>query len=156
MRPRRRLAATVLSAVALVAAGVAVGLLANTVASGGIPLVREAGSPGATVSLLAARAAYPGGATFVDARPHAEYESGHVDGAISVPVEARARELDRLRRELPRTSPLIVYCAGGDCGSADELSAWLLGEGWRDVRVLEGGLPAWEAAGFPVRGGDSP
>ena len=156
MSPRPRLRHTLVGAAAIIATGVVLGLVANGVAGSGLPLSRESGRPGETVTVDAARSAQREGATLIDARPREDYVSGHIDGAISVPFASRQSERDRLRRELPRTRRLIVYCEGGDCRAAGDLSVWLLAEGWRDVRVLEGGYPVWEAAGFPVRSGGSP
>ncbi|RPI32477.1 MAG: rhodanese-like domain-containing protein [Actinomycetota bacterium] len=153
---RPRLCHTLVGAAAIIAAGVVLGLVANGVAGSGLPLARESGRPGETVTVDAARSAQRRGAALIDARPREDYLSGHIDGAISVPFASRQSERDRLRSELPRTRRLIVYCEGGDCRAAGDLSVWLLAEGWRDVRVLEGGYPVWEAAGFPVRTGGSP
>ncbi len=156
MSSRPRVRHTLAGATAIIAAGVVLGLVANGVAGSGLPLVRESGRPGETVTVDAARGAQRAGAALIDARPREDYLNGHIDGAISVPFAARQSERDRLRSELPRTRPLIVYCEGGDCRAAGDLSVWLLAGGWRDVRVLEGGYPVWEAAGFPVRTGGSP
>ena len=135
----------------------ALGLLANAVSGAGIPLIASDAAPGTAIGLAAARQVHQaGGATFVDARPRDDYVAGHIDGALSVPFAERAGELDELRRELPRTRPLVVYCEGGACTSAFELSAWLAANGWRDVSVLDDGYPAWEAAGFPVTQGAAP
>jgi rhodanese-related sulfurtransferase len=135
--------------------GGALGLLANAVSSPSIPLVAESSPPGRAVELTEARQLLDrGGARFIDARRREDYLAGHVAGALSVPLAERAGKLDRLRRELPRTRPLVVYCEGGACESAIELSAWLAANGWRDVRVLSDGYPVWEAAGFPVATGE--
>jgi rhodanese-related sulfurtransferase len=148
--------AVVCAAAILIAAG-ALGLLANAVSSAGIPLIASDAAPATAIGLAAGRQVHrAGGAAFVDARPRDEYVAGHIKGAFSVPFGERAGELDELRRELPRTRPVVVYCEGGACTSAFELSAWLAANGWRDVSVLADGYPAWEAAGFPVTQGAAP
>jgi rhodanese-related sulfurtransferase len=154
---RRRLLSALLGAAAILLVGTGLGLLVDSLVGAGIPLVARQGPAGAPLSLDAAYAPYAtGAATFVDARPDVAYTAGHVAGALSVPYGARARKLDALRRELPRTRSLIVYCDGGACPSATELGAWLGAEGWRDVRVLADGYPAWQAAGFPITLGATP
>ena len=154
---RGRLAWTLACAAAILVVGGALGLLANAVSSAGIPLVAKSAPPGRAIELAEARLLFEdGGARFIDARPHGDFLSGHVAGALNVPLAERAGELERLRRELPRTRPLVVYCEGGECESALELSAWLVGNGWRDVRVLGDGYPVWAAAGFPVARGEEP
>ena len=154
---RRRLAQTLACAAAIAVVGGALGLLANAVGSAGIPLVAKSAPPGRAIGLVAARQAHETrAATFVDARTRDDYLGGHIAGAVNVPLEERARELDDVRRELPRSRPLVVYCEGGACRSALALSTWLAANGWRDVSVLEDGYPAWAAAGFPITEGAAP
>jgi len=154
---RRRLVRSLAGAVAIVLVGGALGVFANAVSGGGIPLIASDAAPGTPIGLAAARRVHqPGGATFVDARPRDAFAAGHIEGALNVPYGERAGELGKLRRELPRTRPLVAYCEGGSCTSAFELSVWLGANGWRDVKVLADGYPAWEAAGFPVTQGAAP
>jgi rhodanese-related sulfurtransferase len=154
---RQRLVRSLAGAVAIVLVGGALGVFVNAVSSGGIPLLASDAAPGTPIGLAAARRVHQTErATFVDARSRDDYRAGHIAGALNVPFDERAGELDRLRRELPRTRPLVVYCEGGECASALELSAWLAANGWRDVGVLGDGYPAWSAAGFPVTEGAAP
>lgn len=154
---RRRLTLSLACAAAIVVLAAALGLLANAVSGASVPLIAESASPGRPVELVEARRDHENdSATFVDARRNDDYRAGHIAGALSTPLAERAAALNDLRRELPRTRRLVVYCEGGECTSAIELSAWLVGNGWRDVRVLDGGYPVWAAAGFPVSRGESP
>ena len=81
-------------------------------------------------------------------RPVAEFESGHLRGAINIPLDALP---DRLE-ELPRDRRIIAYCRGLYCLLADEAAALLLVNGF-DVVRLEGGWPEWQSEGRPVKGG---
>ena len=57
-----------------------------------------------------ARALVAAGATLVDVRSEAEYASGHLEGAVNMPVDrlqARAAALAAEKR------PVVVYCASG-------------------------------------------
>src|SRR5215831_8952565 len=47
----------------------------------------------------------------LDARPVAEYEAGHIAGAISVPVD----ELQARLRSLPSNKEYVAYCRGPYC-----------------------------------------
>lgn len=49
------------------------------------------------------------GATLLDVRTPAEYASGHVEGAVNVPVDEVAARLS----EIPRDVPVVVYCRSG-------------------------------------------
>ena len=81
----------------------------------------------------------------LDVRPAAEYRSGHILGARSVPV----RELQRRVADLPRKSEVVAYCRGPYCVYADEAVAILRRRGFR-ARRLDTGFPDWKAAGLPV------
>lgn len=51
-----------------------------------------------------------GGARLVDVRSPEEYGSGHLDGAVNIPID----QLDGRLAELePKASPVVVYCASG-------------------------------------------
>lgn len=78
----------------------------------------------------------------LDVRRAAEYESGHVPGALSIPLDRLERELPRV----PRASPLAVVCAGGYRSSA--ATSILERHGITDVVNVAGGTNAWVAAGY--------
>ncbi|HWK54952.1 MAG TPA: rhodanese-like domain-containing protein [Hyphomicrobiales bacterium] len=71
--------------------------------------------------------------TLVDARSTAEYDAGHIYGAVSVPLDTSA---DALTAALPEdlSSPLLVYCKTGI--RAMQLQQRLTAAGYTDVRVL--------------------
>jgi rhodanese-related sulfurtransferase len=81
----------------------------------------------------------------LDVRPEPEFRSGHIVGAVSVPVKELAERL----RELPDSHTVAAYCRGPYCVFADEAVRTLRRHGIPAVR-LEDGYPEWEAAGLPV------
>jgi rhodanese-related sulfurtransferase len=81
----------------------------------------------------------------LDVRPAEEYASGHLPGAVSMPVG----ELNRRLKELPKNKEIVAYCRGPFCAFAPEAARYLDKKGFR-TRVLSSGLPDWEAAGLPV------
>jgi rhodanese-related sulfurtransferase len=81
----------------------------------------------------------------LDVRPAEEYAAGHVPGAVSIPVA----ELKRRLKELPKNKEIVAYCRGAYCAFAPEAARYLDKKGFR-TRLLDGGLPDWEAAGLPV------
>ena len=80
----------------------------------------------------------------LDAREEGEFGSGHLFWAIPVPLSRR--EL-RVRALLPCASARIV-CVDGGRGLAERLASYLEALGYTDVAVLDGGTPAWQAAGY--------
>lgn len=92
-----------------------------------------------------ARRLHDGAAVVVDVRPRLEYETGHITGARSIPLD----ELDEALQELPADSDIIAYCRGPFCVFADEAVRKLRAAGYH-ARRLEGGYPEWEREGRPV------
>lgn len=88
-------------------------------------------------------------ATVVDVRSPAEYEAAHIPGSFNVPLDRIpecARELGAVADE-----PVILVCRSGQRAEAAERE--LQASDLCGLRVLEGGLGAWEAAGLPVNRG---
>ena len=77
----------------------------------------------------------------VDVRPAEEFDVGHIDGALSIPLD----EIDERLAELPAGSEIVAYCRGAFCAYAHEAVRTLRAEG-RFARRLEGGWPEWQLA----------
>lgn len=80
-----------------------------------------------------------------DVRPPAEFEAGHVAGAVSVPPG----EVRRRLRSVPKDAQVVAYCRGPYCVFADDAVRALRAKGRRAAR-LEEGFPEWRRAGLPV------
>ena len=77
------------------------------------------------------------GARLVDVRTPGEFSSGHLDGAVNIPLDQLERRLGELRT--PAT-PVVVSCASGRrSASAKRI---LTGAGVSDVHDL-GGIGRW-------------
>jgi rhodanese-related sulfurtransferase len=126
------------------------------VASGRLPEVerldRDVGAEpsrtGAVEREAAAALVADGGALIIDVRPAAEFAAGHLPGALSIPLE----ELPQRIGEIPPGRPVIAYCRGRYCLSADEAVELLRGRGY-DASRMEGGWPDWRQEGRPTRSG---
>lgn len=84
----------------------------------------------------------------LDVRPRPEYDSAHIPGALSVPVD----DLKARLRQIPKGTEIVAYCRGSYCVYADDAVRQLADDGRRAVR-LEEGFPEWKAAGLPVEPG---
>lgn len=87
--------------------------------------------------------------TVLDVRPTEEYRSGHIAGAISLPLH----ELQERLAELPRDQDIVAYCRGPYCVLAAQAVELLRERGFRVVR-LEDGVSDWRAHGLPVAVGE--
>lgn len=83
--------------------------------------------------------------TVLDVRPPEEFDSGHVPGAVNIPMPELAKRL----KELPKNREVIAYCRGPYCLMSYDAVALLRKRGMK-ARRLENGLPEWRLAGFAV------
>lgn len=87
--------------------------------------------------------------TVLDVRPSDEYRSGHIVGALSIPLS----ELQDRLAELPRDRDIVAYCRGPYCVLAAQAVELLRERGFHAVR-LEDGVADWRAHGLPVAVGE--
>ena len=85
----------------------------------------------------------PDGAFLLDVREHAEWEAGHIPGAVHIPLG----ELNVRYQEIAQDCELYVICRSGS-RSAHAAQA-LAGAGW-DARNVSDGMVGWHAAGRPM------
>ena len=83
--------------------------------------------------------------TVLDVRPPEEFESGHLPGAINIPLGELEKHLD----ELDPDHEIVAYCRGPHCVLAFDAVEKLRKKGM-NARRLDGGLPEWKLGGFPV------
>lgn len=88
----------------------------------------------------------PNAWTILDVRGAAEYQAGHIPGAMNIAHTRLAARLD----EVPRDKPVLAYCRSGNRASA--ASALLAREGF-DVTHVDGAFAYWaghDAASQPA------
>jgi rhodanese-related sulfurtransferase len=79
----------------------------------------------------------------VDVRSSSEFASGHIPGAVNIPMDQIEGRLGDLGENLP----IVLIC---QAGTRARMTAELLRPCDRQIAVLEGGTKAWIAAGLPV------
>ena len=89
-----------------------------------------------------------GEALFVDARHTYDFGSGHIKGAIRVPLQD-FNEIHPLLTIIPKDKMLVTYCDGEECNSSRDLALKLRSAGFSNVRVFFGGWKKWLANGQP-------
>ncbi|AKH84582.1 transporter [Streptomyces sp. CNQ-509] len=82
----------------------------------------------------------------VDVRTPAEYASGHLPGAVNIPLDHLRTALDDIRHAAGRRD-LLVVCASG---ARSESACKLLAEQGIEAATLAGGTGAWAAAGHDL------
>jgi rhodanese-related sulfurtransferase len=87
--------------------------------------------------------AVPSDARILDVREDYEWEAGHVDGAVHIPLDQLPARLG----ELDPDEDLHVICRSG--GRSQRAAEWLEGNGYTAINV-SGGMGAWLEAGKPM------
>ena len=84
------------------------------------------------------------GAYLLDVREPDEWAAGHAPGAHHVPM----MEIPARVAEVPTDVEVVVVCRSG--GRSGQVVSYLMGNGWDNVRNLDGGMQAWAAEGREV------
>lgn len=77
------------------------------------------------------------GARIIDVREEWEYGSGHLPGAINIPLGRVGTELE------PDGRPVVLVCASG--GRSGQAASLLSANGFSEVANLLGGMAGWAA-----------
>lgn len=99
--------------------------------------------PHADVRELAAAMQRSGDVVILDVREPFEFASGHVPGAVHLPMHLVPLRLD----DIPRDRPVYVICATGN--RSWQVAHYLGQHGLAAINV-NGGTSAWGAAGFTM------
>jgi rhodanese-related sulfurtransferase len=86
-------------------------------------------------------------ALILDVREADEFRSVRVPGSLFVPMSQLGARL----QDVPKDRPLLVLCATGS--RSQQVTGYLLQNGWQDVGNIAGGITAWERMGLEVRKG---
>jgi rhodanese-related sulfurtransferase len=98
---------------------------------------------------LAERLASDDAPRILDVRTPAEFETSHIPGSYNVPLDTLREHRGELKRHLDE-DVVLVCRSGGRAAQAEEA---LAGVGLPGLRVLDGGMNAWESTGAPVNRG---
>ncbi|WP_017443842.1 rhodanese-like domain-containing protein [Gayadomonas joobiniege] len=86
-------------------------------------------------------------ALLVDTRPAADFNKGHIAGAINLTHE-QAISGKNAKLENHKSAPIIILCASGM--TAGKTAGQLASAGFENVNILSGGMSAWTGANLPV------
>ena len=82
-----------------------------------------------------------GSAYLLDVREPDEWSAGHAPDAHHMPM----MEIPARIAEIPNDTEVVVVCRSG--GRSGQVVSYLMGNGWDNVRNLDGGMGAWQDAG---------
>ena len=94
----------------------------------------------------------PADTVVVDVRRDDEWVTGHVTGAIHIPIDDLADRID----EVPQDKKVLFICAAGvRSGLACEVAS-SMGYDTENLYNIEDGTPVWIAGGHPTSHGNDP
>jgi rhodanese-related sulfurtransferase len=77
----------------------------------------------------------------LDVREPDEWDAGHALDAHHLPM----MEIPARMAEVPTDTDVVVVCRSG--ARSGQVVSYLIGNGWDNVRNLDGGMQSWAAAG---------
>jgi rhodanese-related sulfurtransferase len=80
----------------------------------------------------------------LDVRTASEYEDGHIEGAVNIPVQELSARFDELSNE----DELLVYCRAGNRSA--QAVGLLQDVGFTKIYHMDAGITGWIEAGYPV------
>lgn len=83
-------------------------------------------------------------ALLVDVREPSEFNSGHIPGAINIPLRTLTQNLD----QIPQNRPVILYCTTGYRTAMGVMSLEMLG--YHNVSGFPPSIQGWKIAGEPL------
>ncbi|MDA0989662.1 MAG: rhodanese-like domain-containing protein [Verrucomicrobia bacterium] len=131
-------------------------ILTNHVSPRGLPWIAEeangvadkAAKTGITVVDLAETRRLVANATvmILDARSGADYEHGHIPGALSLPYKDVDTAFADLQFLLQPSDTFLVYCSGHECDESLLLANYLQAQGLTNLLLFAGGYATWSEA----------
>jgi ABC-type phosphate/phosphonate transport system substrate-binding protein/rhodanese-related sulfurtransferase len=100
------------------------------------------------------------GVPLFDVRPESHYLEMHIRGARHVPYlmnspketdyDDAVDKFDLAKLPRDKNAPMIFQCNGAECWYSYKAARYMVKRGFRKVYWYRTGLPAWQAAGFPI------
>ena len=84
------------------------------------------------------------GVYLLDVREPDEWAAGHAPGAHHLPM----MQIPARMADVPTDVEVVVVCRSG--GRSGQVVSYLIGNGWDNVRNLDGGMQAWAGDGREV------
>ncbi len=82
----------------------------------------------------------------LDTREESEFSSGHIKGALNIPMSQIKKRIDELEKY--KSSSVLLYCRSGN--RSNHTGKILSNAGFDNIQNLAGGMMAWGTANLPV------
>lgn len=147
-------------ALGIVAVASALGLATNALSSKPVPLLDPQG-PGALpepgprilgIELLEELRTNPQGILMIDARSDELLAEGAPAGSVRMTPETLVEDLTQKKPLFDAARLLVVVCDSDMCPRGDDIAKQLKDLGYANVKVFEGGWPAYKESGLGLQG----
>lgn len=85
----------------------------------------------------------------LDARPREQFNSAHIPGAISMPLN----EIPAYADQLDRNQLIVTYCGNYHCPISTKAATELMSLGFTNVWDYKGGIKEWQEKGYATASG---
>jgi len=82
---------------------------------------------------------------FIDARFARDFEIGHIEGAVNVPVDANDVERQKTTSNIAKDARVVLYCQSSGCKYAEIVAIRLIDDGFSNISIFKGGWAEWVA-----------
>ena len=103
------------------------------------------------LSLHKTRKLLKNGSVFIDARMPQDYQLGHLEGAISVPVSSSDEERRKATAYIDKDARVVLYCQSAGCKFAEIVALKLIEDGYTDISIYKGGWAEWAAKNGKIK-----
>ncbi|MCP5108463.1 MAG: rhodanese-like domain-containing protein [bacterium] len=90
-------------------------------------------------------------AIILDARIPADFQTGYIPGALSLPISKFGDVYPSVAKFLEEGKTIICYCEGYHCTDSTMLAMELYKKGHKDIFVYKGGIEEWREMQYPVQ-----
>ncbi len=80
---------------------------------------------------------------FIDARLVRDFEAGHLEGAINIPVNFTDEQRQKALSDVAKDSRIVVYCQSTNCKFAERIAIKLMADGFSNIFIFKKGWREW-------------
>jgi rhodanese-related sulfurtransferase len=85
---------------------------------------------------------------FIDARDIADFQAGHIQGAMNIPYHDFEKYRETLEG-LPKDQVYVTYCSAA-CDVSIDMAYAMAKMGFKKMYIFHGGWDEWKTAGYPT------
>jgi rhodanese-related sulfurtransferase len=90
------------------------------------------------------------GTIFLDTRKKQDYDSGHIEGALNLPIETIPKISAEQFTRWKRAPVIVIYCDGVFDGTGYCVTRMLTEKGLKNVETYPEGWPEWKNCQLPI------